>query len=503
MKRCVVIGVDLGTQQLKVAAADINSVKERLVIGSAQTPIQAISKEQGAYMHDCQGWWQSCCLLVKKLLADFSIRADEVVGIGLSGHMHSLVPLCRRGTPTYYAIAWIDSRATHEAQEIIQRAQEANLPVWNPAIAAYTAPKLLWLRKHHPDSFARTATFVYPKDYLRYRMTGGVSTDYSDASGSLLWDFANRCWDYHLADELQLQHSLFPLVQESNSVSGELTITAAEELGLRKGIPVVAGAGDVAAAIVGSGIEGTGGILINAGTAAQVIQIDAPAEPYTAASSPRYLFELGLNGRTFAMGALPSSGLCIEWWRQKFFPEMTYADLDSFLSGYSNKLDGPLFVPYLQGTGTPYALDESIGAFIQLSPQSNARTMLYAVFEGVAFGIRNVTEALISPDSLRTRDFVITGGLTKSSLMRATLTNVFGTKVKFRQQGDASLMGAVSLGASILPQVDPLEMARRLAPQVETSEPESNEVNILVKRYGRFIGYSEALVTMARQFQGS
>lgn len=498
MARQVVIGVDLGTQHLKIAAAD---VVERSIIGSVQAPIQAISDEQGAYMHDCHSWWQSCCLLMRRLLTDFSIGAEEVAGIGLSGHMHSLVPLSDAGIPTYHAVAWIDSRATDQALQIAQLAKAANIPVWNPVIAAYTAPKLLWLRQHHPDSFSKTATFVYPKDYLRYRMTGKLTTDYSDASSSLLWDFAARRWDYRLADELHLKRELFPLVQESLSVGGELTSSAAKELGLCQGIPVAVGAGDVAAAIIGSGAARTESILINAGTAAQVIQIDAPARPYTTTTAPRYLFELGLDGRTFAMGALPSAGLCIEWWRQKFFPARTYEELDSFLGVHPNKTDETLFVPYLQGTGTPHVLDESIGAFVQLSPQSDAHTMSRAVFEGVAYGIRNVAEALIAPDPLGNREIIVTGGVTKSSKMRAVLAGVFGARIHFRQQGDASLMGAVALGASILTKTNPLELAHQLTPTFEVSEPEPMMADMFEQQYRRFVRYTEALIATARSFR--
>lgn len=498
MERRVVIGVDLGTQQLKVAAADVATPS---VIGSIQVPILAISDLQGAYMHDCHSWWQSCCLLMKKLLADRSIGAEEVAGIGLSGHMHSLVPLSALGTPTYHALAWVDSRATDEARQIAQLASAAKLTVWNPVITAYTAPKLLWLRRHYPDSFANTATFVYPKDYLRYRMTGRLATDYSDASSSLLWDFAARRWDFRLAEGLRLRQELFPSVQESSSVGGELTSSAAKELGLSEGIPVAVGAGDVAAAIIGSGAERTESLLINAGTATQVIQIDAPTEPYTTTTAPRYLFELGLDGRTFAMGALPSSGLCIEWWRQKLFPEMTYEALDSLLGEHPNKVDAALFIPYLQGTGTPHVLDESIGAFVQLSPQSDAPAMSRAIFEGVACGIRNVAEALIAPNSLGDREVIITGGLAKSSKMRMILASLLGTNIQFRQQGDVSLMGAVALGASLLTQEDPLDLARRLTPRVEADEPDPAMVDLFEQKYRRFVRYTEALVATTMSFR--
>jgi xylulokinase len=415
--------------------------------------------------------------------------------------MHSLVPLSDAGTPTYYAIAWVDSRATDEARQFAQLAEATNIPVWNPVITAYTAPKLLWLRRHHPDSFSRTATFVYPKDYLRYRMTGALATDYSDASSSLLWDFAARRWDYRLADELRLKRELFPSVQESVSVGGELTSSAAKELGLCQGIPVAVGAGDVAAAIIGSGAPRTKSVLINAGTAAQVIQIDAPAKPYTTTTAPHYLFELGLDRRTFAMGALPSSGLCIEWWRQKFFPELTYEKLDSFLDEHSHRTDETLFIPYLQGTGTPHVLDESIGAFVQLSPQSDVHTMSRAIFEGVAYGIRNVTEALIAPDPLGNREIIVTGGVTKSAKMRTVLAGVFGARIHFRQQGDASLMGAIALGASILTRTNPLELAQQLTPTVEAGEPEPTMVDMFEQKYRRFVRYTEALIATARSFR--
>ena len=285
--------------------------------------------------------------------------------------------------------------------------------LWNPAIAPYSLAKVLWLRQHEPDIYQDTETILFSKDYLRYRMTGEIATDYSDASGSLMWDFAARRWDEALLAEFELPVSLLPPARGSAEVAGVLTAEAAADLGLAPGTPVACGGGDAACAVVGAGLPDSDALMINAGTAVQVIELQDEPRPFNRDTANRYLFELGVAGRTFAIGALNSAGHSLEWWRRLVDPSLSHDDFDALAADEPSAADGPLYLPWLQGTGTPYLLDGPYGAFVQLSSTADRSILTRAVMDGVALGIRLCAEALVEPGSLADKQALITGGVTQ------------------------------------------------------------------------------------------
>jgi xylulokinase len=305
----------------------------------------------------------------------------------------------------------------------------------------------MWLRDNKPEVFNKIRHILFPKDYLRFRMTGLLNTDFSDASGTLAWDFARRQWDSEILSAISVPSALFPQPQESSHSSGTLLHEAASEMGLRPGIPVAIGAGDVAAAVIGSGMTGVNTLLINAGTAAQVIVIQDTPQPYQYEQGVRYLFELGVDGKVFTMGALPSAGLSLEWWRGLAGSNLSYQDLDELASRTQSTVDSVLYIPYLQGTGTPHIVDKSLGTFVQMSASTDIRRMTRAVMEGVAFGIKQCSESLITGKQSDDLDVQITGGITKSPFMRELLTSILPGKVTFRTYSDVSTIGAAALGA--------------------------------------------------------
>lgn len=442
------IGVDLGTQQLKVLAVNLERVS---VLGSVQAPIHNIKAGPGALEQDPDQWWPLLSKLTRELIERLQLAPAAIRSIGLSGHMHSIVPLRADGSPAFNCIVWADTRALTQAKAI---GALEGVTLWNPSIAAYSAPKLLWLRDNHPEAYGATHHVLFSKDYLRLRMTGEVSTDFSDVSGSLLWDFGAREWDADLLARLGIAASLLPQPQESTVVAGSLTEQAAADLGLPAGTPVATGAGDVACAVIGSGLESSDTLLINAGTAAQVILIQEQPAPYVPERGVRYLFELGIDGKAFAMGALPSAGLSLEWWRSLLGGQLTYGDLDELASDRLGTADGPLFIPYLQGTGTPDIRDDSLGTFLFMSSSADRALLTAAVMEGVVFGVKRCADTLLGSDATPQRKVLITGGMSKSQVMRRIFASAFGVTAAFRDFSDVSAIGAVALGAAAAGEVD-------------------------------------------------
>ena len=216
-----------------------------------------------------------------------------------------------------------------------------------------------------------------------------------------MWDFAARRWDEALLDtEFDLPLSLLPPVLGSAEAVGGLTAEAAADLGLAPDTPVACGGGDAACAVIGSGIPDRDTLMINAGTAVQVIELQDQPSPFDPDRAIRYLFELGVAGKTFAIGALNSAGHSLDWWRRVMDPTLSHGAFEALAAEEAATEDGPIFLPWLQGTGTPYLRDGPYGSFVQLSSTADRRILTRAVMDGVAFGIRLCAEALVKPGSL-------------------------------------------------------------------------------------------------------
>lgn len=441
MSGTIVLGVDLGTLGMKVIAVEAESAQVLAAVGA---PIENLTPAPGQLEQEPEAWWLSLCRLTRTLLSERDIPAAAVAAIGLSGHMHSIVPLRPDGTVARNCIVWADTRSQPQADRIA----ETNRPLWNPAIAPYSLAKILWLREHEPTVYNEIDKLLFTKDYLRFRLTGEIGTDYSDASGSLMWDFSTRDWDGALLAELGISRSLLPPAQGSGEAAGKLTPAAARDLGLGPGVIVAHGGGDAACAVVGSGLPDRDTLMINAGTAVQVIDMQDAPRRYDPSRGVRYLFELGLEGRTFAIGALNSAGHSLDWWRKLLDPAMSYAAFNALAAAEATAPEDPLFLPYLQGTGTPYLLDGPYGSFVQLSATADKAALTRAVLDGVAFGIKHCAEALVGEAGLAAKSILFTGGVPKNPLMRAILAGVFGGEIRYRDFSDMSALGAAAHGAT-------------------------------------------------------
>jgi len=431
------LGIDLGTQRLKIAVVETWTWT---VLAEASRDVPYGVPQDGAFEHDPKDWWTLFVEAIHEVLAAPGVDPGSLQAAGLSGHMHSTVMLASDLTPVRPAMAWADARSHAEGGDLVGASNNA---LWNPPTAPYTATKLAWVQRHEPGAFGRTRHVIFPKDYLRWRLTGLLATDYSDASGSLLWDFDRQQWDSDLIGRLGFSRDWFQDPHASTDVAGRITADAARQTGLPEGLPVAAGSGDVAAALNGHPRQNDNAVLINAGTAAQLIRTRAPVRRYHPEEGARFLFQGRDTQQTFAMGALPSAGLSLSWWASVL--NLTAPDLDGLHNHQANEVGRPpYFVPYLQGSGTPDLISEPQGAFTQLSTAANAGEMTRAVMEGVAYAIRYALDALGRPDG---NIVAMTGGVGRSEAMQTLLARTLSGPLHVQSQSDVSLVGAVAYAA--------------------------------------------------------
>ncbi len=365
------VGIDVGTSSVKGLAIDGGGA----VLASAEAGYPISTPHPGWAEQDPEHWWQA----TEAVLAHLRASAGAPAGIGLSGQMHGLVALDASGRVLRPAILWNDQRTGAECREI-----EATIGLprlialtGNRALPGFTAPKLLWLRRHEPAVYASIARIALPKDYVRLRLCGEHATDVSDASGTLLLDVAGRRWSEEVLEALALDPAWLPRVLESPSVSGSTS----------DGIPVAAGGGDQAAGALGVGVDRTGPVSVVLGTSGVVF---SALERYAAEPAGRvHVFCHAVPGAWHAMGVMLSAAGSLRWLRDAAAPGVDYDELLSAAATWPPGVEGLLFLPYLAGERTPHADPDARGAFAGLSIRHDRGALVRAVLEGVAFGLRD------------------------------------------------------------------------------------------------------------------
>ena len=368
------VGVDVGTTAVKGLAIDEGGT----VLARAQDSYPLYTPRPGWAEQDPEAWWQG----TTSVLAQLKARAGRPRAIGLSGQMHGLVALDRFDRVLRPAILWNDQRTGQEAAEIERRIGLDSLIALtgNRALPGFTAPKLLWLRRHEPEHYAALARVLLPKDYVRLRLCGEHATDVSDASGTLLLDVAARRWSDQVLEALELPRAALPRVLEGPAESG---LTA-------DGVPVAAGAGDQAAGALGVGVDQPGPASVVLGTSGVVFSALAGFE--ADARARVHAFCHAVPATWHAMGVMLSAAGSLAWLRRAAAPELPYGELVSEAAAWPAGTEGLLFAPYLAGERTPYADPDARGAFAGLSIRHDRGALVRAVLEGVAFGLRDSLE---------------------------------------------------------------------------------------------------------------
>lgn len=446
------LGIDIGTSGTKTLICDQRG--KVLATATAEHPIS--SPKPGWSEQNPADWWSATCKATRAMLAKAKVRGSDVSAIGLSGQMHGSVFLDGKSTkPLRPAILWNDQRTAAECQEIERaaggRAKLINL-VANPALTGFTAPKILWLRKNEPKTFARVRKVLLPKDYIRLLMTGEYATEVSDASGTLLLDVVNRKWSTALMNKLDLNADLMPRVYESYEVTGALTADAAKSLGLREGTPVVGGGGDQAAGAVGNGIVARGIVSATIGTSGVVFaHADKPTlDPLGRVHTMCH----AVPDKWCVFGCMLSAGGSFQWFRNALGANEVacatilkvdpYELLIKVAGSAPSGNEGLFFLPYLTGERCPHPDPNARGAWIGLTARTSRAMMIRALIEGVTFGMRDAL-AIMNEMNVAISQVRASGGGARSKFWRQLQADIYNKPVVTTNAAEGPAYGVALL----------------------------------------------------------
>lgn len=435
------LGIDLGTSEVKLLLLD----SAGQIVGQAGAPL-SVSRPQPLWAEQAPGdWWQATESAVARLRQSHPQAFAQVRAIGLSGQMHGAVLLDGQDQVLRPAILWNDGRSHAECDELTERAPHLHAVAGNLAMPGFTAPKLLWVRKHEPEVFAQVRCVLLPKDYLRLLLSGEKVSDPSDAAGTLWLDVAARDWSDELLAACELSRAQMPRLVESNQPSGVLRPEIAQAWGLGPEVVIAGGAGDNAASAIGIGAVQPGDGFISLGTSGVLFVVNDRYRPNPA--SAVHAFCHALPQRWHQMSVMLSAASCLKWFVQ-FSGAADEASLLGELAALPAESlhDAPIFLPYLAGERTPHNDPFAQGLFFGLNHQSTRALCAYSVLEGVAFGLADGLAALQASGTEVSRLSLVGGGA-RSSLWAQLIADALGVEILLHAGGEAGgALGAARLG---------------------------------------------------------
>jgi xylulokinase len=476
-----VIGIDLGTSSVKALLVD----RDGHVIGEASESYPLIQPKSGYSEQDPEEWVAQSLNALRRLIEESGVEPADVKGISFSGQMHGLVLLDSEHKVLRNAILWNDTRTTRQCREIEATLGEHLLAVTrNPALEGFTLPKMLWVRQHEPELFAKAALFLLPKDYLRYRLTGELGMDYSDAAGTLLLDVAGRRWSSEVLKAFELDESLCPKLIASTEYVGTLLPEMAERSGLLSTVQVFGGGADNACGATGAGILGAGETLCSIGTSGVILSYEETADAYYAGQV--HFFNHAEPDAFYAMGVTLAAGSSLSWYRDTFTPGRSFDELLAEAGDIEAGAGGLLFTPYLSGERTPHADSSIRGSFVGIDLRHSKGHFTRAVLEGITFSLRESIEILRSAGK-KIEKIVSIGGGARSELWLQIQADIFNAQVVRLKSEQGPAMGAAMLAAAGLGWYSSLKAcaAQFLAPAA-SYEPTPEKVKLYNELYSLY-----------------
>ena len=467
------LGIDVSTTGSKALLVN----RDGNVVGSAttghplSTPRPLWSEQQP------EDWWQSVAASVHQCLLQARVSGEAVSAIGLTGQMHGLVLLDEQKKTLRPAILWNDQRCAAECVEIRARIGRQRLIqiTGNEALTGFTAPKIVWVKNHEPEIFARSRHVLLPKDFIRFKLTGSLAMDKADGSGTMLFDLKERNWSSEVLEALGIPSEWMPPTFEGQQITGEVSSRAAGATGLRPGTPVVAGGGDQAAQAVGVGAVRPGIVALTLGTSGVVF-----ASTQSCLIEPEgrlHAFCHAVPDRWHLMGVMLSAAGSMQWYRDTLAPDVSFDELMAEASAAPSGSEGLIFLPYLSGERTPYPDPLARGAWVGLTLRHSRGHLTRALLEGVAFGIKDCF-GLIQGAGLGAIEQVrVSGGGAKSVLWRRILADVLGAELVLVNTTEGAAYGAAILagvGYGAWPDVD--SACSNLIKIVEQVSPDEKRV---------------------------
>jgi xylulokinase len=478
----VLLGVDLGTSSVK--AVVVREDGALLGVGSREYPI--LTPELNWAEQNPQTWWEATIYAVQQAVSQAGV---SVSAIGLSGQMHGTVLIDGQGAPLGNAIIWPDQRSAAEVNEMtaqIGSERLASIAGTAPA-TGFMASTLLWLKHHDTKRVEQAKICLLPKDYIRLRLTGVAATDASDASATALFDVPKRKWSREIVDALGLPYELLPKVLNSSDVAGTLVKTAADSLGLPKGVPVVAGCADQAAQAVGNGLLAAGDGSVTLGSGGQIF---VPLEQPRPDSQLRlHLFCHAPENRWYLLGAMLTAGLSLRWFRDLLGwaeDADAYERLASMVRDVPAGVEGLLFLPYLAGERAPVMDPLARGCFIGLRLHHGQGHLTRAIMEGVAFALRQIRDTMSRLDVQVNKLLAAGNGLT-SPVWRQIVADVLGQPLYLREGRERTAVGAAlvaGVGTGVYSSYE--DTLKVIETATTITEPNLQNVQFYNEQYARY-----------------
>lgn len=476
-----ILGLDVGTSAVKALLMDQNGeiVAENNMSYPLSTP------KSGWAEQNPEDWWQASQRVIKELITENKIDNSKIKALSFSGQMHSSVFLDQNMKVIRPAILWSDTRTSVECEEIYERVggvKELAKLVSNPALEGFTAPKILWMRNNEPENFDKLEKVLLPKDYIRYKLSGELGMDLSDAAGTLLFDIKAADWSLEIMKKLELKPSIMPTVLKSIDIVGSVTEDAAEKTGLATSTKIVAGGADNACGSVGSGIIKDGRVMASLGSSGVVVaQTDqAEADP----EGRIHLFNHAVPGSYYMMGVVLSAGMSFKWLKEEMFnDELDYKTLNKEAAAAAAGSEGLTFLPYLYGERTPHADADVRGVFFGISGKHKRGHFIRSVMEGVSFALRDSLE-LIKARGVEVDEIRLIGGGAKSELWQQITADIFGEKISLLNIEQGPAFGAAiiaGVGAGVFSDFE--SIVEELVDVVKTVDPIAENVEKYNKNY--------------------
>ncbi len=471
------IGIDLGTSAVKLLLMDGAGTIKNVV--SREYPLHF--PKPGWSEQQPEEWYQETIAGLKSLLEGFD--KSEIAGIGFGGQMHGLVILDENDAVIRPAILWNDGRTAQECDYLNQVIGSDKLSEYtaNIAFTGFTAPKILWLKEHEPENFAKIKKIMLPKDYLVYRLTGVHCTDVSDASGMLLLDVKNRRWSKEMSEICGITEAMLPKLYESHECVGTIKPELAEALGISVDTKVAAGAGDNAAAAVATGTVGNGNCNISLGTSGTIF---ISSEQFGVDQNNALHSFCDAAGAYHLMGCMLSAASCNKWWMDEILAARDYGKEQEDITKLGE--NHVYYLPYLMGERSPHNNPNARATFIGMTLDTTRADMTQAVLEGVAFALRDSFEVAKSLGITIERTKICGGGA-KSPLWKKIIANVLNIKVDVLETEEGPSLGGAMLAAVACGEYNtPAAAAEQIVKVIDTIEPEPDLAKKYETRYQQF-----------------
>lgn len=445
------VGIDLGTSSLKTIIIE----EDGKVRGTASQGYQFSSPQNNYAEHDPEVWWSACVGTIKRAMQQGNVSAEEIRAVSFSGQMHGLVTLDQDCRPVRPAILHCDARSGRQIREIKDKIGEekAKELIMNPVYTGFLLTSLQWVRDEEAHCYDRIRQVCLPKDYLKLKLTGEVSSDYSDASATLAFDIRNGGWSEEILRILDIPLAWFPKCYGTSEVVGTVSRQAAEETGLAEGTLVVAGGGDQVMQGIGNGITRAGQASANIGTSGQVsFQSDVPILNSKLSTNTFMGYK---KDRWITMGAIMNAGLCYKWFNS-LFPSVDYDEMNARIAKVSPGSGGVVFLPYLNGERTPHLDPNLSGVFFGVNLRTGRDQLARAVMEGVSFAMNQCIE-VCGELGLHADSIVASGGGSHSMPWLQIQADIYNVPLKVADTDEQAGLGAAiaaSVGAGAYGSID-------------------------------------------------